>query len=116
APIVWQSRERFMRFTCRKKEPSLSHSNPARMKQAGSARSREKKFLSRPPADRSGPRRNLPAGWIGRFYLRKRSKPMRCPQSCALALSAFLVGQRAEQPAEAFAASGSALSLTRSSE
>src|SRR5881396_423326 len=47
APIVWQSRERFMRFTCPKKEPSLSNSNPARMKQAGSARSREKKFLSR---------------------------------------------------------------------
>src|SRR5438046_4433106 len=92
-----------MRFTCRKKEPSLSNLNPARMKQAGSARSREKKFLSRPSADRSGPRRNLPAGWIGRFSLRKRSKPMRCPQSCALALSAFLVGQivqGAEQPAD----------------
>src|SRR5436190_18700009 len=92
-----------MRFTCRTKEPSLSNSTPARMKQAGSARSREKKFLSQRSMDQSGHHRNLLAGWIGRFSLRKRSKPMRCPQSCALALSVFLVRQivqGAEQPAD----------------
>jgi hypothetical protein len=65
APIVWQSRERFTRCTCRKKETSPSNSTRAPTKQAGSARSPEKRFRFRQSRDRRGLRRNLPVGWIG---------------------------------------------------